>query len=340
MCTGVRLKAIDNSIIYGRTLEFGQRTDSNILMIPRDYQFLGRAPGNGQGFSWKAQYAAIGANMMGVHELVDGVNEKGVAAGLFYFPGYVEYQQASPDEYGMCIAPWQIVSLILTTCASIDEVRRRMAHIKVCEILFDDLFGVPPVHVVVHDSSGKCLVIEFLKGAMLFFDNPIGVITNAPSFDWHLTNVNNYLSISPKGHSPVTIKGLTLSPFGMGSGGFGLPGDFTPPSRFVRALFFSQAIETGRSADESRDGAFHILNLFDIPRGVVCGVDHNGMTHIGYTQWTTVSDLSNRKYYWHTYDNRQIYRVDLMNLDLNASQPISIKMHRNATILDGMADIS
>ena len=38
------------------------------------------------------------------------------------------------------------------------------------------------------------------------------------------------------------------------------------------------------------------------------------------TQWTSASDLKNRRYYFHTYSDRTVRMIDLNELDLNAKE--------------------
>ena len=123
-----------------------------------------------------------------------------------------------------------------------------------------------PVHAVVHDASGKSIVIEYVDGKLNVYDNPLGVITNSPGFDWHMTNLRNYVNFSFNNHPPIQLGSVKLEPFGQGSGMLGMPGDFTPPSRFVRAVAFSQSVLQPKTGDDAVLTAFHILNNFDIPK--------------------------------------------------------------------------
>lgn len=128
-----------------------------------------------------------------------------------------------------------------------------------------------PCHYVLHDAAGNCAVIEYVDGKRSIHDNPLGVFTNAPTFDWHITNLRNYANLSVTNVPPVELVGVRLSGFGQGNGLFGLPGDFTPPSRFVRAVAFSQSSVATKTAVDAILQAFHILNQFDIPKGIDWG---------------------------------------------------------------------
>lgn len=328
MCTGIRLISENGGVIYARTLEFGQPMESAILVVPRGYSFKGTAPsGKPEGLNWKARYAVVGANALGLTHFLDGVNEMGLAGGLFYFPGFACYQDINPKDYSESIAPWELMTWILTQCATLEEVKKALITIKVGNTVFKSWGFVPPVHAIVHDSKGNSLVIEYVKGALELYDNPLGVFTNSPTFEWHLINLSNYIQLTPENSVHRTLdKTVQIAPFGQGSGMLGLPGDFTPTSRFVRAVAFSQSIKVGFDEKDSLNAAFHVLNLFNIPIGVVRHCE-NGKELYDFTQWTSASDLRNKKYFYHTYDNPQIRCIDLMSYNVDAREPLIFPMN-------------
>lgn len=333
MCTGVRIKAKNGAVFYGRTLEFGSDVQSNILMIPRGMRMQGTALDNQKGLAWQTNYAVVGANMLDLVQIADGVNEKGLAAGLFYFPDYAEYQMVSAQESASTLAPWELVTWILTSFSTVDEVKNALPKIKVGNVLFGPWHMVPPVHAIVHDPAGNSLVIEYIDGQLHLRDNPLGVITNSPSFDWHVTNLRNYVNLSVINVPKIQLKDIVLKPFGQGSGLFGIPGDFTPPSRFVRAVAFSQSSRPSNDENDARSAVFHILNLFNIPLGAV-GEKEDHTTSYDYTQWTSGCDLKNKRYYWHTYNNPQIRVVDLMQMPITSDKPVLIKMEEGEKIVN------
>ncbi len=318
MCTGIRLNAKNGHVVYGRTLEFGIPTDSNIIIVPRNYSFVGTVPSGKHGLAWKSIYAVVGANMLGYNCLVDGVNERGLAGGLFYFPDYAQFQQVSSEEYRSVLAPWELLTWILTNFSSTAEVKNALLAVKVAPTVFAPWGIVPPIHVIIHDTEGASLVVEYSNGSLFMHDNPLGVITNAPSFEWHITNLKNYSNLTPFNSQNPSL--------GQGSGMFGLPGDFTSPSRFVRAAMFSQNVLESETTDDARDTLFHLLNLFNIPKGIIRDKSKN-KTVYDYTQWTTVSDLHKKRYYWHTYQNPHIQMFDLMNADVQNPDIVTIAMH-------------
>ena len=320
-CTGIRLSADDGTCVRARTMEFGIDPSSEIIAVPRGYLRTGTTPDGKPGLTWKTRYASLGANALGTPMIIDGVNEKGLSAGLFYFPNMAGYMRYTPRDANKTIAPWEVGSWALDNFATIDEVKRAIAALVVPAVMLTQWSFSPPLHYIVVDGSGNSIVIEYINGSLHVYDDPLGVITNSPAFDWHMTNLRNYVNFSLTNHPPVELGSITLQPFGQGSGMLGMPGDFTPPSRFVRAAALSQSVFTPKTGTEAILEAFHILNNFDIPKGAIRDTqrDQYGNVLADYTIWTSATDLKARRYYFKTYDDSQIRVVDLARI--NASAP-------------------
>jgi choloylglycine hydrolase len=309
-CTGIQLTAKDGGVIAARTLEFGIDLHSNVLVIPAGTALTGTLPGGGAGIRYTTKYGVIGANGADKIAIVDGINERGLYVGLFYFPGTASYPDATAENAARGMAPWEYGLWLLGNFATVDEVRANFDKVVVLPVVLDLLKQVPGVHFVVHDRSGKAVTIEPLERRLKLLDNPLGVMTNSPGFDWHMTNLRNYINLSPKNVGHLEIGTIKLEQFGSGSGMHGLPGDFTPPSRFVRAVAFSKSAIPSDTAQQSVVQAFHILNDFDIPFGAVREfVD--GQMIPEYTTWTAASDLKNLRWHFRTFADQTIRSVDL-----------------------------
>ncbi|MGV0952268.1 MAG: linear amide C-N hydrolase [Azonexus sp.] len=335
-CTGIRLSATDGTVVFARTLEFGTDLDSDVILVPRGYARASIAPDGKSGLEWKTKYASLGANGAGLPFLFDGLNEKGLAVGTFYFPDTAGYMPYRPNEASKTVAPWEVGSWILENFATVAEVRKNIGKIVVPAVVFKTWGFVPPVHYAVNDASGESIVIEYVGGQLNIHDNPLGVMTNSPSFEWMMTNLRNYVNFSFTNAPAVQLGPVKLEPFGQGSGMLGLPGDFTPPSRFVRAVAFTQGtgvfpLATGSDAVLR---AFKILNNFDIPKGSTREreKDEHGNIVADYTLWTSASDLKARRFYIRTYDNSQIRSVDLTKMDLDAKDIARFSIKGEETI--------
>ncbi|MGK2923371.1 MAG: linear amide C-N hydrolase [Methyloceanibacter sp.] len=334
-CTNIALKAEDGSAIRARTMEFAQALDSNVLLVPAGTSMRGTLPDGGEGIGYTTKYNMLGANAVGANIIVDGMNDQGVSIGLLYFPGFAEYAKATPQNADRAMAPHEFGNWVLGNFASVDEVKVAIANVAVVATPAPaPLNTVQPLHYIVSDKSGKSIVIEPVGGTLKVYDNPLGVMTNSPGFDWHLTNLRNYVNLSVNSVKPVDLDGTEFSQLGQGAGMHGLPGDFTPPSRFVRATAFSQAAEPQKTARDMVLAGFHIMNQFDIPYGTI-REDSGKETTVEYTQWTTVSDMKNLRFYFKTYGNQSIHMIDLAKAFAAAKGEIrQIKMGTDPLIAD------
>jgi choloylglycine hydrolase len=325
-CTGIRLVAKDGGVIAARSLEFGFDLHSEVMIVPAGTVLTGSLPDGGKGISYKTKYGFAGANAEGMIAIVDGINDQGLYVGLFYFPGYASYADATKENAARAMAPHEYANWLLGNFANVDEVKANFDKVALVPVVVEAIEQAAPVHFVVQDRSGKAVVIEPLNKSLKIYDNPLGVVTNSPTFDWHMTNLRNYINLSATNVPPVDMGGITLAQLGQGSGLRGLPGDFTPPSRFVRAVAFSQSAMPSDTAQQAVQQAFHILNNFDIPYGAVRQVD-NGQMHAEATVWTSASDLKNLRWYFRTYDDQSIRSIDLMKaMDAAHGQIKFIKM--------------
>jgi len=325
-CTGIRMETEEGDYIFARTLEFGAELLSyDLLSVPRNYQYVGQTPSGEPGMAWKTKYAHVGFNPFGMNLVGDGLNEKGLSCGVFFFPGYAEYKEVTEADYPTTISCLDLASWILSTCVNVAEVRKRLPEINVCGVDMPEWGYVPPLHYIVADETGDAIIIEYTdKGKLNVYDNETNVITNSPAYPWHATNLRNYIGLSANNRPAIKLGGTEFPQLGQGSGAIGLPGDFTPPSRFIRAAFFASATYKGKNTKEGVEIAFHILNQFDIPKGSIREVK-NGKVIADSTQWTSAADLTNRRYYYHTYHDRSIRVIDLNDLDLDAKDIKMIK---------------
>jgi choloylglycine hydrolase len=323
-CTGIRLTSGDGAVFYGRTMEWGTfDLNSRVTVIPRGTALTALTPDGKGGRAWKARYGVVGLDMCGKLTLADGLNEKGLAVGMFYHPGFAQYAAFKDSARGRTLSPLDVAGYILTNYASVEEVRRRFPDLNVVDVLEPAIGAGVPGHWMVTDTSGASIVLECTGGKVVVHDAPLGVITNAPNYDWHMTNLRTYVNLSPFGLPDKKIGDLDLAPLGAGSGMIGLPGDNTPPSRFIRAVAWTQTARKTATADETVYEVFRIMDNFNLPLGPGAAEGHAGaQAQAGLmrssTIWTAAWDLTNLKLYYHTQNNRRVRLFDIKAMDLGS----------------------
>ena len=341
-CTSMIFNAEDGTRIYARTMEWGASDlKSEMMLVPRAMSFSSALGDGKTGAAWKNPYGFVGVNAAGLAYATDGMNEAGLTVGALFFPGFAKYQEVKADELATTVGNVDLVNYILSNFKTVDEVRQAMPKIRVVRNAeIEKEFGMPlPLHHIVSDATGASIVIEYMDGQLSVTDNKVGAMTNSPGYDWHLLNLRNYANLSPQAARPRSIDGVSLAPFGAGSGMLGLPGDFTPPSRFVRAVAFVNTMIPAKDAADAVNAASVMLNNFDIPKGLVREGSAEDF-HLGYTQWSVIADMSHRVYYYWTMYDRRMRSVDLSKLDFTGKAISSFPLDKVRTedILDRSAD--
>jgi choloylglycine hydrolase len=332
-CTSFLLKGSDGGYVYGRTMEFGLPLSSQLTTIPRAYahQGIGVDGKYGSGLNWNAKYAVAGMNALGLPELVDGMNEKGLIGGVLNFPNSAVYPAVSQAESASSINSVQVLTYVLTNFANVDEVKAGLPKIKVNGAKLA-VYGnrTPPVHYTLHDTNGKSIVIEYSINGLSIMDNPTTVLTNDPPFQDHLNGIGNYANLSKVEKPALVINGATYAAPSSGNGLHGLSGDFLSPSRFIRALFLSNSVPTNFTNAQMDGAAWHILGSFDIPPGSVTLPASNpyggGTGGFEITEWSIVANNKTMVYNVKMFESNNIYAFDLKKMDVNAKEIKYVKL--------------
>lgn len=322
-CTGISFHAADGSFVVARTIEWaGTPLKSEYNIVARGKEFASYTPTGRNGMKYTARYGFVGLSVVEPDFVAEGINEAGLSAGLFYFPNYGSYEAYNSAYNNKTIADLQLVEWILSQFSSIDDVVNALHSVHVVSLEPSML----TIHWRIAEPSGRQVVLEIIDGKYNVHENNIGVLTNSPSFDWHVTNLNNYVNLHPGVAPSQKWSGVELNSFSAGSAFHGIPGDVTSPSRFVRAAFFVATAPQRKTAFETVLQCFHILNNFDVPIGVEHNPGDTPQDMPSATQWTVASDLTNRRIYYRTAYNSNIRCIDLRSIDFgrakSSTQPL------------------
>lgn len=311
-CTGISLTARDGSYVQARTIEWARGPlESFRVVVPRGERLVSYTPDGGSGLSFTARYGFVGLSVVQKEFVAEGINEAGLSAGLFFFPAYGRYEPYDAEQRAASLLDLQVVEWMLARFATIDEVKAALGGVRIVGL---DLDERPTVHWRLGEPSGRQVVLEIVDGVAQWYENEVGVLTNAPGFGWQVTNLNNYVNLVPGSAPQQRLSDIMLRPFGGNSGFLGLPGDMTPPSRFVRAAFYRATAPQQPTAFDTVVQSFHLLNCFDVPVGIEHGTD--GAPAIpSATQWTSSIDLTHRRVYYKTAYDNTIRCIDLGAID-------------------------
>lgn len=315
-CTDFRLIAKDGAVIVTRSMEFGVDMKSNLRTSTKDRSFTTTAPDGKPGLSWKANYGYVYLDAFNQDFTVDGMNEAGLSFEYLYLPGETQYQTVPAGQDSQALPYLNLGDWALSNFSTVAEVRQALSNIHVFEQKLPSLNNmVFPLHAAITDASGNSIIIEFVGGKMNIYDNKVGILTNSPQYPWHLANIRNYINLSPYVPEPITANGLTFAATGQGTGMVGVPGDFSPPSRFIKIATLIKTAYQANDAISALILAQHIINNVDIPLGTVRSREANGKDMADSTEWVVFKDLKNKVFYYKTYDNSTIGYVEFAKLN-------------------------
>jgi len=252
-------------------------------------------------------FIGIGQELDGDLGFFDGVNEVGFAAAALYFAGYAHYDTIQNLKDREQIASIDFLHYILGRCADIDDLRQLLKNLSIVGVEDPVTQTVAPLHWMAVDRSGKCAVIEQTDRGLEVMTNPIGVMANSPDFQWHKTNLRNYMEASPYQSEVATWEDDRLTPFGQAGGTQTLPGGYTSPERFVRTAYLKSFIPTPQSRMEAIVSCFHVMESVTIPKGAVV----TSRNSYDYTKYTAFINTATSEYFFKTYDNIQVGMASL-----------------------------
>lgn len=310
MCTAATYKTKD--FYFGRTLDYEFSYGDEIVITPRNYKFNFKYMGK-----VNSHYAIIGMahEVNGYPLYYDAVNEKGVCMAGLNFVGnasYGEYKEGHEN-----VAQFEFISWILSSCANISEVKKKLAVINITADCFSEQLPCASLHWLIADKN-SAITVECMRDGMHIWDNTVGVLTNNPPFDVQMLMLNNYAGLSPKQPQNTFGKGFDMSLYSRGMGAIGLPGDLSSASRFAKVAFTRLNSISGDSEEESVSQFFHILGSVEQQRG--CCEVAEGKYEI--TLYTSCCNADKGIYYYTTYENSRISAVDMNRAELNSEDLI------------------
>ncbi|MBV7363299.1 choloylglycine hydrolase [Actinomycetaceae bacterium TAE3-ERU4] len=329
MCTALTLNVASNAY-FGRNLDLNCGFGEQVVVTGRNFPFKFT-----DGSSNESHHAMIGMGtvIQGYPLYAEATNEAGLSIAGLNFPGNAHY--FDPVEGKENISPFEFIPWLLANYTSLEEVRPVLKNLNLTNIPFAPQIPLAPLHWIVSDSTGS-MVIESQKDGLHLYDNPLGVLTNNPPFSYHLENIKNYMNVTPQWPDNNYAPEIPLTPVGVGFGSFGLPGDTTPASRLVKAVFLRSVTQNqsenvwGKNIveEEAVGQFFHILDNV----GMVKGSTLNQENGPEYTVYSCCCNTTTGVYYYKTYSNSRITAIDMHKTDLDSSELTCFALKREQSI--------
>lgn len=307
MCTAISMNTREH--YFGRNLDLDRSYGEEVCVMPRNFLLKFRKMED-----IPNHYAMIGMATVveDIPLFYDAANESGLSMAGLNFPGNAYY---APCKEGMDnITPFEFIPWILGQCKTVKEAKVLLERINLVDIPFSEKLPLSPLHWMISDCTCS-IVVESRKEGLYIHDNPVGILTNNPPFEYHLSNLEKYSDLRVDNREIVREDGLPYVSYCQGLGAVGLPGDVSSMSRFVRAVFGLENSVCDGDELSSVGQFFHLLSSVEMVKGI-CKTDEGNWNITGYS---ACINANRGLYYYTTYDNRQITCVDMHKTDLDAN---------------------
>ncbi len=301
MCTSLSFSALDGSKFLARTMDFAFELHGAPTFLPEEYQWTSSF--DEKVYTSKYAVMGTGAKFGKNYMIADGFNEYGLSAAELYFSHAAQYDQ-EPTDGAVNVVAEEFLLWALGNNKSIEDLNDHLKDVRIIESNKGVMGVNQPLHFIFSDATGATYILEPQGNGLILQEDKVGVMTNTPDYNWHKTNLSNYLGAQPHNFAGKTFGDEEVIPLGQ-NGTFRLPGGYTAVDRFVRTAFIRENVKQPATAQQAVNTILHVLDSVTIPRGV--NVKDNDES--SYTQYQTVLDLTNRVMYFVPYDNRTIYSV-------------------------------
>lgn len=313
MCTALSIKSKEGKCFFGRNMDLAYNFNQSVMIIPRNYKYEDKVTGNM--VTNKRAIIGMGTVIDNHPALAEAMNENGLACAGLNFDGYAYFEE-EPIKGKNNIAPYDFIQWVLSNHESIEEVKKEIKNLELVNIPINKNTPVSKLHWMITDKTGKSIVVEKTKNNFSVYDNPVGVMTNNPTFDWHLTNLNEYMYITPNHPKETKWSDRELKALGTGAGTLGIPGDFASVSRFIRIAYIRAKMPLVEGDVKAITQFFNMLDYVKMVKGGV--ITEEGMEDL--TIYSSCMDQEKGIYYYRTYDNNRINAVDINKEELEGEE--------------------
>ena len=320
MCTAISFTTKDH--YFGRNLDLEYSYIETVTITPRNYPLLFRKKE-----SLNTHYAMIGIAYVhnGYPLYYDATNEMGLSMAGLNFPRNADYKPEISEKDN--ITPFELIPWILGQCSTVKDAKVLLDKINLLEEHYNNKLPLSPLHWMISDRESS-ITVESVKDGLKIYENPVGVLTNNPTFDMQLFHLNNYMNLSPQKPENRFSDKVKLTRYSNGMGALGMPGDWSSQSRFVKTAFTKLNSVCGTSEEESVSQFFHILGSVEHQRG--CVDMGNNLYEI--TLYSSCCNTDKGIYYYRTYENSQITAVDMFRENLDGEKVITYPLIKEQQI--------
>ncbi len=296
MCTRVLWNTNGLAVLTGRSMDWPESTQPLIVAFPPGRQRDGFQPagvGNDPNpLRWTSRYASLVTTIYGVGT-IDGLNSAGLAGHGLYLQA-TDFGTRNPARPAVQTTLW--LQYLLDRAATVEEALALMEDIELVKITVRGHDS--NIHLALEDSSGDSAIVELADGRpVIHHGRQFTLMTNDPTYDEQLALLSQQDFTHPSRDMP-------------------LPGNVNAVDRFQRAAYYSALLPKPDSEREAVASVMAIMRNVSVPFGAPYA--EFGVYN---TEYRTVTDLTNRMYFFELTTSPNVIWVQMDRLNLTEGAP-------------------
>ncbi|HLJ88416.1 MAG TPA: linear amide C-N hydrolase [Candidatus Angelobacter sp.] len=292
-CTRILWNNNKTAVLISRTMDWPQSTEPILTLLPRGMKHDGGQLGPNEVVKenparWTSKYASLVTTVYGMGS-ADGFNERGLGGHMLYLTA-TDFGPRDPAKPGVQAGLW--LQYVLDNA---EDVKEALAVLDTIQPVMVEAHGrKATVHLALEDSSGDSAIVEYVGGKpMIHHGREYRVMTNDPPYDEQLALLKKMDFSKPSSDMP-------------------LPGNVNPRDRFQRASYYLSLLPEPKSEREAVAGVLAIARNVSVP----FGAPYKGFG-VYNTEYRTVMDLTNKRYFFELTTSPNVIWVDMANFNLS-----------------------
>jgi penicillin V acylase-like amidase (Ntn superfamily) len=296
-CSRVLWNDNPTAVLVGRTMDWAGSTEPLLTVFPKGLTRDGGILGpykviEENALRWTSRYGSLVTTMYGLGA-VDGINERGLAAHLHYF-STADFGSRDTTRPGLHAGLW--AQYVLDQAATVQEALAALEKIQL--VMISARGSRSTLCLAIEDADGDSAIVEFIGGKrVVHHGREFKVMTNDPPYAEQL----------------AALKSFDMAKQDPAS----LPGSLSAIDRFLRASYYVSILPRPGNETEAVDSLLEVTRHVSVPTGTPFGT-----TGTYQTEYRTVGDLTNKRYFFELGTASDRIWADLSKLDLQAGAPV------------------
>lgn len=311
MCSRIQWKSNGQPVLVGRNMDWTGRMGTKLYAMPRGLERDGQVSENAA--KWTSKFGSV-ISVVWDCATADGLNEAGLNANLLYL-AESNFGARDTSRQGLSVSLW--AQYFLDNFASVvDSVEAaKSIQVQPFELVHQGDKVDAPLHLSLSDASGDSAILEVLDGELRVHHGPqYTVLTNSPPFEEQLVLLKQYEGLG--GSKPI-------------------PGTMEAEDRFARGAFYLTKLP-----DEPESYQSAVAGVLSVIRNMATplGANDPERPNIAATLWRTISDCTNKRYFFEFTDMPNVVWVDLDRL--NFAEGASVQTFDLASDIGAAGEVS